>query len=146
MIADKIQNQIHEAMKAHDELLVSTLKLLSSALSYEKIALQHDLTEQEKMAVLRREVKKRNDAVELYRKGGSEEKAAKEEAEIKILKEFLPEEMSDDDLLILVEAAITETRAKEMKDMGRVIGLVKEKSQGRADGAKISQLVKSKLQ
>jgi uncharacterized protein len=145
MISDTIQSQIQDAMKAHDDLRVSTLKLLSSALSYEKIAKMHDLSEEEEIAVVQKEVKKRKDAVELYRKGDAEEKAVKEEAEIQILKEFLPEEMTDNELTGLVEAAIAETGAKEMRDMGRVIVLVKEKTQGRADGARISQLVKNKL-
>lgn len=145
MISDTIQSQIQRAMKAHDETRVSTLKLLSSALSYEKINLMHDLTEAEEMSVVQREVKKRKDAIALYEQGGAPEKAEKEQAEIEILKEFLPEEMSDEELQSFVETAVLETGATEVKDMGRVIALVKERSQGRAEGAKIAQLVKEKL-
>ncbi len=145
MISENIQQQIQDAMKAHDEIRVSTLKLLSSALSYEKINQMHDLSDEEEMAVVQKEVKKRNDAIKLYRQGGSEEKAAYEESELVILKEFLPEEMGEDELMGLVEAAIAETGAKEMRDMGKVITLVKEKVQGRAEGGKISEMVKQKL-
>lgn len=145
MISDTIQHQIQGAMKAHEDLRVSTLKLLSNALSYEKIARMNDLSEEEEMAVVQKEVKKRKDAIALYEQGGAPDKAQHEKDEIVILKEFLPEEIAEDELRGLVEAAIAETGAKEMRDMGRVIGLVKEKTQGRADGGRISEMVKNKL-
>lgn len=145
MIAQDLQHQIQEAMKAKDELRVATLKLLSSALSYEKIAKMSDLTEDEEHTVIRREVKKRQDAIALYERGGAPEKAAHEKAEIEILKTFLPPEMSDTDLEKIVTAAVSETGAKEMKDMGRVISLVKERAGNSADGTKIAMMVKSKL-
>ncbi len=88
MIADIIQSQIQNAMKARESLRVSTLKMLSSALTYERIAKMHDLSSEEELAVVRKEVKQRNDSVEQYRKGNAEDKAQKEEAEIVILKEF----------------------------------------------------------
>jgi uncharacterized protein len=146
MISDTIRGQIQDAMKAHDELRVSTLKMLSSALMYAKIAKMADLTEEEEMAVVRKEVKQRYDSVEQFRKGNAEDKAQKEEAEIVILKEFLPQEMEESELESLVIGVIGEIGAKEMKDMGRVIALVKERSEGRADGGKIAGMVKEKLQ
>jgi uncharacterized protein YqeY len=145
MISDTIRTQIQDAMKARDELRVSTLKMLSSALMYAKIAKMGDLTEEEELAVVRKEVKQRNDSVEQYRKGNAEDKAAKEESEIVLLKEFLPAEMDDSQLSDLVTKAIEEIKPEGLKDMGRVIALVKEKSEGRADGGKIAQLVKEKL-
>lgn len=146
MILDTIQSQIQDAMRAHDELRVSTLKLLYSALKYEKIAKMHDLSDQEELAVVQKEVKKRKDAIALYRQGGSEEKAAYEESELVILKEFLPEEMEESELVNLVNSVIEETGATLIKDMGKVMSLVKEKAAGKADGGKIAELVKSKLQ
>jgi uncharacterized protein YqeY len=145
MIAQDLQHQIQEAMKARDELRVGALKLLSSALSYEKIAKMHDLSDDEELAVIRKEVKKRQDAIALYERGGAPEKAEHEKAEIEILKTFLPPEMSDGDLEKLVVSAISETNASEMKDMGRVIALVKEKAGAAADGTKIAMMVKAKL-
>lgn len=145
MIAQDLQHQIQEAMKARDELRVGALKLLSSALSYEKIAKMHDLSDDEELAVIRKEVKKRQDAIALYERGGASEKAEHEKAEIEILKTFLPPEMSDEDLEKLVVSAISETNASEMKDMGRVIALVKEKAGAAADGTKIAMMVKAKL-
>jgi len=145
MISDTIQSQIQTAMKAREELRVSTLKMLSSALMYAKIAKMGDLTAEEELAVVRKEVKQRNDSVEQYRKGNAEDKAQKEEAEIVILKEFLPEEMDESELQSIVDGVIGEVGAVGMKDMGKVISLVKEKSEGRADGGKIAMMVKEKL-
>jgi uncharacterized protein len=146
MISDTIQSQIQNAMKARDELRVSTLKMLSSALMYAKIAKMADLTEEDELAVVRKEVKQRNDSVEQFRKGNAEDKAQKEEAEIVILKEFLPQEMDDSQLSSIIDGAIDEIKPEGMKDMGRVIALVKERSEGRADGGKIAMMVKEKLQ
>ena len=145
MISDTIQSQIQTAMKAREELRVSTLKMLSSALMYAKIAKMGDLTAEEELAVVRKEVKQRNDSVEQYRKGNAEDKAQKEEAEIVILKEFLPVEMDESELQSIVDGVIGEVGAVGMKDMGRVIALVKERSEGRADGGKIAMMVKEKL-
>ena len=131
-------------MKAHDEVRLSTLRLLSSAFNYERIAKQHDLSEEEELVVVRKEAKQRRDSIEAYRKAGSEERAGREEAELKILQEYLPPEMSEQELAKLVSDAIIQTGAKTKADMGRVIGMVKSKAPN-VDGNKIAQIVNSKL-
>ena len=131
-------------MKAHDEVRVSTLRLLLSAFNYEKIEKQHELTDEEELAVIRREAKKRKEAMEMYKNAGSTDRADREEAELKILAEYLPPEMSDTDLAKLVDEAITQIKPAGMSDMGKVIGFVKGKAPN-ADGGKIAQLVKEKL-
>lgn len=131
-------------MKAHDEVRVSTLRLLSSALSYEKIEKQHDLTEEEELTVVRREAKKRKEAVEMYKNAGATERAAKEGLELGILQEYLPPELGDDELEKLVDEAVAQIKPAGMGDMGKVIGFVKGKAPN-ADGGKIAQLVKGKL-
>jgi uncharacterized protein YqeY len=151
MIADTITQKIGEAMKAHDGVRLSTLKMLASALNYDFIAKQHKLSDEEELVVVRREVKKRREAIEIYKKAGdrdrdrAERKIEQEEKELAILQEYLPEEMPEEELVKLVDAAISETGAKDIKDMGKVIGLVKQKSQGRAEGAKIAEIVRNKL-
>ena len=152
MIKDTINQKIGESLKAHDELRLTTLRMLSSALNYEFIAKQHALTEDEEIAVVRREVKKRNDTVETYKQllehdpAHIQEKIDKEIAEIKILTEYLPPEMADGQLNDLVEKAIAEVGASEIKDMGKVIGVIKVKVGASVDGKRIADLVKSKLQ
>lgn len=135
---------IGEAMKAHDEVRVSTLRLLSSAFNYERIEKQHELTDEEELVVIRRQAKQRKDSIEAYKKAGAEDRAAKEEAELAILQEFLPPEMEEAELAKLVDEAIAEVGAKTMADMGKVIGAVKGKTPS-AEGGKIAELVRGKL-
>jgi len=144
MIAQTLQAKIGEAMKAHDETLVSTLRLLLSAFNYEKIEKQRDLSDEEELVVIRREAKKRKESAEMYRNAGAEDRAKKEEAELAILAEYLPPEMSDEDLAKLVEEAISQLKPTSMADMGKVIGFVKAKAPN-ADGGKVAQMVRLKL-
>ncbi len=145
MITDTITQKIGEALKAHDEIRLSTLRLLSSAFNYEFIAKQHKLSEDEELVVVRREAKRRKEAIEAYEKAGYRDRAEKEAKELAILQEYLPPEISEDEIAKLVDEAITETGALTIKDMGKVIGLVKAKTKGAADGVKIAELVRSKL-
>jgi uncharacterized protein len=155
MLSDNIQKQIGDAMKARDEVRLSTLRMLSSALNYEKIAKQRDLSDEEELAVVKREAKKRLDAIEAYGNAEGkhlnqqvqtvEERKKKEEEELAILKEYLPEEIADDELEKYVEEAIAQTNASAMSDVGKVIGAVMAKAKGRADGKTVAELVKSKL-
>lgn len=144
MIAQTLQVKIGEAMKAHDETLVSTLRLLLSAFNYEKIDKQHDLTDEEEMVVIRREAKKRKESAEMYRNAGAEDRAKKEEAELAILAVYLPSEMSEEEIIQLVNEAINQLGAKTIADMGKVIGYVKGKAPN-ADGGKVAVIVKQKL-
>ena len=153
MISDTINQEIAKALKKQDKLRVSVLRMLSSALNYKKIERQHDLSEEDEIAVVKAEAKKRKDVIEIYKKlqnsktpdSKIEENIIREEGELKILREYLPEEMSDEEISKLVESAITETGAKTISEMGRVIGVVMGKAKGNADGARVSALVKSKL-
>ncbi len=144
MIAQTLQAKIGEAMKAHDEIRLSTLRLLSSAFNYEKIAKQHELTDEEELAVIRKEAKQRRDSIEAYKKAGALDRAEREEAELKILQEYLPPEMGEQEISKLVDDAIIQLGAKTTSDMGRVIGMVKSKAPN-VDGSKIAQIVNSKL-
>ena len=144
MIAQTLQAKIGEGMKAHDEVRTSTLRLLLSAFNYEQIAKQHELTEEEEIAVIRKEVKQRRDSIEAYDRAGRGDLSEKEKAEMAILSEFLPPEMNDEDLAKLVEEAVSQIKPTGLQDMGKVIGLVKSKAPN-ADGGKIAQLVKEKL-
>jgi uncharacterized protein YqeY len=146
MIGDSITAKIAEALKAGDEIRLSTLRLLSSALNYEFIAKQHKLSEEEELVVVRREINKRNDAIEAYEKAGATDRAEKEKKEKEILEEYLPEQMSDAELEKIVDEGIKETGANSMADMSKVMGTVMPKVAGKADGGRVSALVVKKLQ
>jgi len=145
MIFDQVKKQIIEAMKAKDELRKSTLKMLSSALHNAVIAKQAELNEEEELDIVRKEAKKRRDAIDIYDKVGESARAEKERKELEILKKFLPQELSDEELEKLVSESISQIKAKDIKDMGKVIGMVMGKAKGRTDGGKVADLVKSKL-
>ena len=145
MISDTITQKIGEAMKAKDEIRLSTLRMLSSALNYEKIDKQHTLSEEEELEVVRREAKKRRDAIEAYKKAGANERAEKEEKELAILQEYLPEQMPDSELEKKVKEAISQTGASSMADIGKVMGVVMAKVKDRAEGGRVSELVRKNL-
>lgn len=145
MITETISQKIAEALKAKDEIRLSTLRLLSSALNYEFIAKQHKLSEEEEIVVVQKEIKKRKDAIEAYEKVSAVDRAEKEKMEMQILQEYLPKQLSDEEVSGLISEAIAQSGAKEIKDMGRVIGAVMAKAAGRVDGGRVSSLVKQKL-
>lgn len=145
MISEKIKRQINKALKERDKLRVETLRMLSSALNYERIAQRRDLKKEDEIKVVKSEAKKRKDAIEAYKKAGATEKTKREEQELEILKEFLPEEMSDEELEKIVSDSIKETGAKNIKDMGKVIGKVMERADGRVEGGRVAEAVKNKL-
>lgn len=145
MIADSIRSQIAGALKARDEIRLSTLRLLSSALNYEKIAKQHELSSEEETAVVKKEAKKRTDAIEIYEKVNAIDRAEKEKKELAILQEYMPEAMSDSDINKVVEKTLSSLGEIKPQDIGRVIGEVMKKLAGRADGKKVSEMIKAKL-
>jgi uncharacterized protein len=144
MIAQTLQAKIGEAMKAHDTVRLSTLRLLSSAFNYERIEKQHELTDEEELAVIRKEAKQRRDSIEAYDKAGRPDLSDSEKKELAILQEYLPPEMGEEELSQLVSDAINQLGAKTMADMGKVIGYVKGKAPN-VDGSRVAELVKLKL-
>ena len=145
-INERVQEQLHQAMKAGDRGRIDSLRLLVSALQRaEKDRPVGEFSDRDAEAVLRRERKQRLEAAEAYRAAGSEERALHEEGDVPVIDEFLPQQMTADELAALVDAAIAETGAGSMKEMGAVMKVVNERSQGRADGKAASELVRSRL-
>ena len=148
MIANTLTQKIGEAMKAGDLVLLSTLRMLSSAFNYEKIEKQHELNDEEELFVVRKEAKKRKEAIEAYEKSPDQESVKdsldQEKKELLILQEYLPPEISKEEIEKLVDSAISELNASSISDMGKVIGLVKSKALG-VDGSTLAEIVKSKL-
>ncbi len=145
MIAQTIGKEITKALKSRDEVRLSTLRLLSSAINYERIAKQHDLSEKEEWEVVRREIRRRREAIDAYLKAGASEKARKEEEELKILEEFLPGELSEEEISKIIDEVISSKHFDGLKDFGKVMGEVMGRVSGRAEGKKVSELVNLKL-
>lgn len=144
-MVDKLQNDLKAAQLSRDELKVSTLRLLLSEIKNAQIAKNGDLSEEDLISVLQREVKKRKEAATAFRAGTRETEAQKEEAELKILEGYLPSQMSNEELTKLVEDTINEIGASSLQDLGQVMGAVMGKVAGRADGGTVSALVRSAL-
>lgn len=145
MISHQLLTLIPTAMKAHDELTLSVLRMLSSALNYEKIDKQHDLSEEEELAVAKKEAKKRRDSIEAYDQGGREDLVQREKAELAVLQQFLPPDVTDEAIATIVDEAIKVTGASSVSDFGKVMKEALGQLKGAADGAKVATMVKARL-
>ena len=145
MIKEEIQKAVISAMKGKQTTELKVLRFVLSLIQYEEINKQKKLTEDETVSVLRKEIKKRKEAIELFKKGNRQELVADEEAQIKIIERYLPQQMPDADLEKVVDNVLA-TSEKSMANMGKLIGAVMERVKGQADGAKVAFLVKKKIQ
>jgi len=145
-LVEQVERDLVAAMKAKEELKLSVLRMMKAALVNKKIELGKPLGDSEVVAVLRTLVKQRHDSVEAYRKGGREDLAGKEAAEIKIVESYLPAAASEDEIDAAVAAAIVETGAAGSKDLGKVMKAAMAKLAGKnADGRRVNEKVRAKL-
>ena len=145
-LKDRIVGELTRAMKAKDAPTTSCLRLILAAIKNREIEKRGELDDAECIKVLSSLVKQHNESIEMYRKGGRQDLAEKETAELALIRSFLPKPLSEEELSRLVDEAIAETEASGMKDMGKVMKVLTPKVSGRADGKKVSELVRSKLQ
>ena len=149
MLRDDINNAVKEAMKAKNERKLSTLRMVNSTIKNADIAARGEgnppLSDPDLLGVFQKMIKQRQEAVELYDKGGRAELAAQEREEIAIISAYLPKQMSEADVKTAIAAAIAETNAAGIKDMGKVIGALKAKYTGQMDFGKASGMVKAVL-
>lgn len=142
----RVQSELQTAMRGGDRTRVDALRLMLSALQKaEKDKTAGEFTDADAEAVLRRERKQRLEAAEVYGDAGHADRAAREEADVPVIDEFLPQAMTQAELEALVDAALAETGATSMKEMGRVMGLVTQRGGGRVDGKAASALVRARL-
>lgn len=141
----RIESAMRDAMRARDELRTITLRSAMAAAHNRKIELRRDLTDEEVVDVLGKGVKTRRESIEIYRAADREDRAAIEEAEVAILTEFLPQQLSADEVESLARAAVAESGASSPADMGRVMGRLTAQTRGRADGRMVSETVRRLL-
>ena len=147
-LAQRIDSDLKDAMRAKDVTKLGVLRMLKSALKYsaiEKSGATGELDEAEATQVIRKQVKQRQDSIESFEKGGRAELADKEESEAELIGGYLPAELSDAELTALVAEKVEQTGAASPKDMGKVMGAVMPAVGGRADGKRVSALVREKL-
>jgi len=141
----EIQEAAKRALKSGDAVTLSTLRLLLSALHNEEIKVRKELTADEIQKTITTLCKQRNEAIEMFRKGGREELAQKEEAELVVLKRYLPRPLSEDEVAALIRASIDEAGAKGIGDLGKVMKLLMPKVSGRSDGKRVNEMAKALL-
>lgn len=141
----EIQEAAKAALKRGDAVTLSTLRLLLSALHNEEIKARRDLVPEEIQKTVTALCKQRSEAIELYRQGGREELAQKEEAEIAVLKRYLPQPLTEAEVTALIRASIEEAGATGIQDLGKVMKLLMPKVSGRSDGKRVSEMAKALL-
>ncbi|CAK1228204.1 Uncharacterized conserved protein YqeY [Fructobacillus fructosus] len=144
-VQDDMKTAMKTAMKAKDKKTLAVVRQIKSAVMNEQINLGHDLTEEEELSVLSREVKQRKESIAEFKEGGREDLAKDTQAELDVLAKYLPAQLSEDEIKQVVAAAIEKTGATSPKDMGKVMGIVSAQTKGRADGKVVADTVKKAL-
>lgn len=148
MLKQTIRSHLEDSQRARDELKTSTLRMLISAIKYFEIAKKgtaYEATDEEVLDVIRKEAKKRTEAIEMYAKNNRPELAEKETKELEVLSLYLPKQMGKDEIKVIVRETIQEIGAKSPADMGKVMSAVMLKLKGKADGSVVNQVVRDIL-
>lgn len=142
---DRIKEAMKDAMRAKDKARLSTIRLILSAIKQVEVDTRSELDDTAILAILDKMVKQRRESIKQYEDAGRQELADVEYAEIEVLQEFLPKPLTDDEIAELIEQAISSSGAESIKDMGKVMGILKPQLQGRADMGQVSGKIKSRL-
>ena len=142
---DQVIKDMTQAMKDQDKCKLSVLRMLKSALQMEKIAKKHDLSDDETIAVIKRQVKQRKDSIEEYTKFNKTEEVDNLNKEIEVLSAYLPEELSEEELNKIIDEVFAELKPESIKEMGKVMKEVTARCGSRADMSEVSKIVKSRL-
>ncbi len=144
-LLETLNADMKQAMKDKNKEALSVIRMVKSTVMNEQISLGHDLTPEEELTVLSREVKQRQDSLAEFEKGGREDLAAGTRSELTILAKYLPAQLTEEEIVAVVAAAIEQTGATGPKDMGKVMGVVTPQVKGKADGKVVADLVKATL-
>ena len=145
MLKAQIIDDMKAAMKGGEKTRLGVIRLITAAIKQREVDERIDLDDEQVLVVLDKMVKQRRDSIKQYTDAGREDLAAIEEAEVEIIQTYLPAALSEDEIAAIVEAAIAQTGASSMADMGKVMGIVKPQVQGRGDMGAVSGIVKQKL-
>ena len=144
-LQDRLMADLKDAMRSRDTARIETLRMARSAVKYKEIELQRDATDDEVVEVLSREARRRTEAIEMFRKGGRQDLVSKEEAELEILEEYLPEQMSEDEVKDVVQRIVVDLGATDMSDLGAVMRQAMSDLKGKADGRLVNQMAREIL-
>jgi len=144
----KLQEELKQSMLARDELKTSVLRMVLSAINYYEIGkggAGYEATDEDVTAVIQKDAKQHNDSIEQFKNAGRQDLVDKETRELEILKNYLPQQMSEEEIKKLVEEAISQTGASSIQEIGKVMGALMPKVKGKADGGLVSKIVREKL-
>ncbi len=141
----KLTEDMKSALKAKDDLKLRTIRLLISELKKQKIDSGHELTEEQEIATLMSAAKKRKEAVEVYQSTDRTDLLEKEQQELEIINQYLPAQLSDQEIENEIDSIISSVGATSLKELGKVMGEAMKKLKGKADGKKVQQIVRNKL-
>jgi len=144
-ILDQLNEDMKQAMRAKERERLTTIRMIKSAIQTEEIDKGQELNEDEELAVVSREKKQRLDSYEEFKEAGRDDLVEKLEVELAVIDDYLPEQLSDEEIRDLVDETIEEVGAESMQDMGDVMGQIMPKVQGRADGSQVNTLVRKRL-
>ena len=144
-IKEKIQEDVKNAMRSHDKERLAVIRLMLAALKQREVDERITLTDEHVLSLLDKMLKQRRESITHYSAGNRPDLIEQEEKEIRIIQQYLPEPLSETDIIVLIDSAIQETQAVSLRDMGKVMGLLKPKIQGRADIASVSAKIKERL-
>ena len=145
MLKQQIQDDMKSAMKSGDKPRLATIRLIMAAIKQREVDERIELNDEQVLAVLDKMVKQRRDSITQYEQASREDLADKEKAEVEVIQTYLPEALGEDEIAAMITDAIASTGASGMADMGKVMGQLKPKVQGRADMGAVSALVKKHL-
>lgn len=145
-LSERLNEDMKQAMKSKDKFTLSTIRMVRSTIKYLEIDLKRPLDDSEVLDILSREIKQRKDALQEFEAAGREELAATTKAEIEIIIKYLPEQLSEEEIKVIVQQTIQETGASSKSDMGKLMGALMPKVKGRADGKLVNQVVQQFLQ
>lgn len=141
----KLQSDMKDAMRAQDKQRLATIRLALSALKQKEVDERITLSDGDVLSILDKMIKQRRDSIQQFEAAGRADLVAQEQSEVEVLKTYLPQALTDAEITAIIQKAITESGAKDVKDLGKVVGLVKPQVQGRADMAAVSQKIKQTL-
>lgn len=144
-LKERISNDVKDAMRAKDKARLGTLRLLQAAIKQREVDERIELDDAAVLAILEKQIKQRREAANQYTEAGRSELADAELAEIALIEPYLPEQLTDEEVEALITAAIDKTGASEMKDMGKLMGILKPQLQGKADMGQVSGRIKARL-
>ena len=144
-LKERIQQDVKDAMRARDKERLATIRLITAAIKQREVDERIELDDEQVLLVLDKMCKQRRESISQFEKAGRDDLIAQEVSELDIIQGYLPEQLDDDEIGALIDAALADTGASSIKDMGKVMGQLKPKLQGRADMGAVSAMIKSRL-